>query len=118
MIQNLLWKIFGKKYLLGGVVAIYKAINGKKTVLCTIGIGIVYTGKILGYIPPDIADQLLALLSGAGGISFLHKLQKISEDYGIAQKAAELRTEALDILKKDGMIPSDESTTPPEATRG
>lgn len=105
MIKNLLWKLLGKKYLLGGVVELYKAINGKKTLLCTIGVAVVYAGKILGYIPAALADQLLALLSGGGGISLLHKLQKYDEDFKIQERATELRVAAQEQLAKDQVIP-------------
>ena len=104
MIKNLLWKFFGKKYALGGLVQIYKFFNGYKTQICSVLSVVVYGAKILGFIEPDLANQLLLLLTGAGGVTLMHKFQKIDEDYGMQEKTAELRAEALKILEADKVV--------------
>jgi hypothetical protein len=116
MLKNIIWNLLGKKYLLGSVVQIYKFFNGYKTQLCTAGIAVVYALKTFQLIPADLADQLIALLGGGGGISLLHKLQKYDEDYKIQERAAELRALALEQLQKDGVIaaPVTNPPIPPE----
>jgi len=105
MIIDFLWKILGKKYALGGAVAVYKKVNGWKTYLSIIAIVIIYAGKALGYIPVELAEQLLALFGGTASVAFLHKLQKTDEEFGIAEKLQQLRAEAVAKLKEDKVIP-------------
>ena len=109
MIVDFLWSLLGKKYALGGAVAVYKKVNGWKTYLSMAAIVLIYAGKALGYIPVELADQLLALFGGTASISFLHKLQKTDKEFGIAEKLAQLRAEAVAKLKEDNVIP------PPDA---
>lgn len=108
MIKDLLWKLLGKKYLLGGVIEIYRAITGYKTQIAGVLLVLVYVAKFTGFITPDLADQLVLLLSGAGGVTLAQKLKRWDEDYKLTDRVAELRAEAQKQLEKDGVIPPPE----------
>jgi hypothetical protein len=112
MIQNLIWSIFGKKYLLGGVVEIYKFFTGYRTQIISVLIAITYTLKVFGYLPVELADKLLALLSGSGGVTLLSKFRKWDEDFKLSQRTQELKALALEQLAKDGVIASGAPTLP------
>lgn len=99
--KTLLWKLFGKKFLLGGVVDVYRWLTGYKTQVTSVLIGIIYAGKILGYIPADLADQLILVLGGIGGVTFMQKLKRIDDEYKVTQRAEELRKAAEAELAKD-----------------
>ena len=94
MLKNLVWRFFGQKYLLGGAVALNKALEGKRTLLVTIATVIVYTVKVLGYLPPDLADAMLALLAGAGSQTLIAKFTRWDSDYKLTARAAELQDAA------------------------
>lgn len=104
MLINLVWRLFGKKYALGGLLSLYRAVTGYRTQIVATLVVLVYAGKTLGFVPAELADQLLVLLAGAGGMTMTSKLARIDEQYGIQQKAAELRGEAFKQLKADGII--------------
>ena len=120
MIQKLLWKFLGKKYLLGGVVAIYRFLTGYKTQLVSVLIIMVYAAKILGYLSPELAEQLLAILSGAGGITLAQKLKRWDEQYKLTQHTGELKAEAMKELAKDNIVTAayHDKNEPPNAVRG
>ena len=120
MIQKLLWKILGKKCLLGGAVEIYRKITGYKTQIVSVLLVVVYVAKILGYLPPDLAEQLIALLSGAGGITLAQKLKRWDEQYKLTQHTGELKAEAMKELAKDGVTTTamHDGDNPQNAVRG
>ena len=93
MIGKIVWKLFGQKYLLGGLAAIYKVLDGKKTTLATIGIVLVYAAKFLGYLPADVADRVVDVLSGMGAVSLAHKLSKWDDTFKITDTIKEAKTE-------------------------
>jgi len=120
MIQKLLWKIFGKKYLLGGAVELYRKITGYKTQIVSILLVVVYIAKMLGYLPPDLAEQLIALLGGAGGITLAQKLKRWDEQYKLTERTGELKAEAMKELEKDGIakLVAHNEDNPTNAVRG
>ena len=101
--ESIIWRLFGKKYLLGGAVAIYKALEGKRTLLVTIALCVTYAAKTLGLIPSDIADLLLAYLGGNGGVTLLEKFKRWDSAYNVQQYAAELRAAAAARLNEAGV---------------
>jgi hypothetical protein len=103
--QNIIWSLFGKKYLLGGAVEIYKALTGYRTQIATVLTVIVYVAKILGWIPHNISDPLIALLTGAGGITMAEKLQRWDNEFKLTERVGQLKADAIDQLNKDGVIP-------------
>ena len=100
-IKKILVTMITKKYLLGGAIEVYRFIEGKKTLLSTIGAGTIYGLKIMGYIPPELADTLISALFGAGGIAFAQKLKRIDDKYTISKTAKGLREKALIALAKE-----------------
>lgn len=104
MIKNLLWSLLGKKYLLGGVIEIYRFLGGYKTQIASVCLIAVYSGKLLGYIPTDLADQLILLLSGAGSITLAQKFKRWDDEFKLTERSAELRQAAQEQLAKDGVI--------------
>lgn len=118
MIQNLLWKLLGKKYLLGGVVEIYRLLTGYKTQIVSGLLIVVYAAKILGYLPADLADQLIALLGGAGGITLAQKLKRWDDDFKLTERMGELKGEAMKQLEADKVVPPAPAVKPDEGVRG
>jgi len=81
-----------KKYALGPVVAGYKKLEGYKTVLAMIGMGLVFGAQVFGFIPAPLADELYKVLGAIGGVAFLEKLKRYQP---VAEKLAnEVKKEA------------------------
>ena len=106
MIQKLLWSLFGKKYLLGGVTELYRRCEGYRTIILATLAVVIYLLKTLQYIPAELADQLLAVCAGAGGITMTSKLNRIDTKFDIQKRMQELKTEAMKQLVADGTIPT------------
>ena len=117
MIQGLLWKFLGKKYLLGGFVALDKALEGKRTILVSIATAIVYAAKVLGYLPAELADALLALLAGAGSQTLIAKFSRWDTDYKLTERAAELQTAARKEIA-EAALRGEAPTAPTETAPG
>jgi hypothetical protein len=104
MIKNLLWSLLGKKYLLGGFVSLYRAATGYKTQIVAVLTAVTYALKVFGYIPTELADQLLLLLSGAGGVTLVQKFKRWDDEFKLTERVGELKKEAFEQLSKDGVI--------------
>lgn len=109
---NFIWKLFGQKYLLGGAVVVYKALEGNRSTLVTVAMVLAYVAKTLGLIPPEIADALLVYLGGVGGPLLLEKFKRWDSDYNVQARAAELRKAAAERLAVTGELPSAPAATP------
>jgi len=118
MIQNLLWRLLGKKYLLGGVVEIYRLLTGYKTQIVSVLLVVVYIAKIFGFITPEMADQLILLLSGAGGVTLAQKFKRWDDDFKLTERMSELKGEAMKQLEADKVVAAAPAAKPDEGVRG
>src|SRR3990167_471616 len=69
-------KFLLQKYVLGYMVKGYEKLTGYKTQICAAAWCIVLGAKLMNYIEPQLADQVLHQLEAAFTISALQKLKR------------------------------------------
>jgi len=87
-----------KKYALGWLVKGYRQVAGWRTAIAAFLAILVFGGQLMGYLPPELADQLYKIISTIGAITFVEKLKRY-------QKTAE---GLVTVVKEEARKPSEE----------
>ena len=91
-IRLFIFNVLLQKYILGWAVKGYKGLSGYKTQVCMGLYAAVWVAAHMGYIEPELANQVELGLQVAGGFSFAEKLARI-EPY-VAQGMKAVKDEA------------------------
>jgi hypothetical protein len=65
-----------KKYALGWLVKGYRTAAGWRTTIAIVLAAAVWVGQLLGYLSPEMADQLYKIIGTIGSITFIEKLKR------------------------------------------